>query len=52
MSTASAPHCQKAVNDDRTVSIMVTNRMSAQLCLDLNNKVNDPDASLVKFKAA
>jgi hypothetical protein len=43
MSTASAPCCQNAVNDDRTVS-MVTDRMFAQLCLDLNNEVNDLDA--------
>jgi hypothetical protein len=51
ISTALAPCCQKAVNDDRTVST-VTDRMFAQLCLDLNNKVNDPDALLEKFKAA
>jgi hypothetical protein len=41
ISTASAPRCQKAVNDDRTMST-VTDRMCAQLCLDLNNKVDDP----------
>jgi (p)ppGpp synthase/HD superfamily hydrolase len=51
MSTALAPCCQKVVNDDRTVS-MVTDGMFAQLCLDLNNKVDDPDALLAKFKAA
>jgi hypothetical protein len=45
MSTALAPCCQKAVNNDRTVST-VTDRMCAQLCLDLNNKVNDPEALL------
>jgi hypothetical protein len=51
MSTALAPHCQNQVNDDRTV-LTVKDRMFAQLCLDLNNKVNDPDALLAKSKAA
>jgi hypothetical protein len=51
ISTASAPRCQKVVNDDRTV-LTVTDRMFAQLCLDLNNKVDDPEALLAKFKAA
>jgi hypothetical protein len=49
ISTALAPHCQKAVNDDRTVST-VTDGMFAQLCLDLKNKVDDPDALLAKLK--
>jgi hypothetical protein len=31
---------------------MVTNRMFAQLCLDLNAKVDDPAALIVEFKAA
>jgi hypothetical protein len=41
------------VNDDATVST-VTNGigMFAQLCLDLNKKVNDPNALLAKCKAA
>jgi hypothetical protein len=39
------------VNDDRNV-LAVTDGMFAQLCLDLNNKVDDPDALLAKFKAA
>jgi hypothetical protein len=51
VSTASAPHCKNAVNDDRIV-LTVTDGMFAQLCLDLNNKADDPDALLAKFKAA
>jgi hypothetical protein len=51
ISTALAPCHQKVVNDDGTV-LTVTEGMFAQLCLDLNNKVNDPDALLAKFKAA
>jgi hypothetical protein len=39
------------VNDNTTVST-VTDGMFAQLCLDLNKKVNDPNALLAKFKAA
>jgi hypothetical protein len=50
ISTASAPCCQKAVNDDRTVSTVI-NRMFAQLCLDSNNKVDDPDTLLASFHA-
>jgi hypothetical protein len=51
ISNALAPWCQQVVNDARTVST-VTDAMFAQLCLDLNNKVDDPDALLAKFKAA
>jgi hypothetical protein len=51
LSTSLTPCQQKAVNDDRTV-LAVTNGMFAQLCLDLNAKVDEPDALLAKFKAA
>jgi hypothetical protein len=51
LSTSSTPCRHKAVNDDATVST-VTNGMFAQLCLDLNAKVDDPDALIAKFKAA
>jgi hypothetical protein len=51
MSTASEPCRQHAVNNNATVST-VTNGMLAQLCLDLNKKVNDLNALLAKFKAA
>jgi hypothetical protein len=49
--TALAPCHKYAVNDDGTV-LTVTDGMFAQLCLDFNNKVDDPDALLAKFKAA
>jgi hypothetical protein len=51
LSTSLTPRRQKAVNDDATIST-VTNGMFAQLCLDLNAKVDDPAALLAKFKAA
>jgi hypothetical protein len=37
---------------DSTSTVLVTNGKCAQLCLDLNKKVNDPNALLAKFKAA
>jgi hypothetical protein len=51
MSTGLAPCRQSAVNDDGTM-LTVTNGMIAQLCLDLNKKVENPNALLAKFKAA
>jgi hypothetical protein len=51
LSTSSTPRRQKTVNDDATISTD-TNRMFAQLCLDLTTKVDDPAALVAKFKAA
>jgi hypothetical protein len=50
LSTSLTPCQQKAANDHATVST-VTNGMFAQLCLDLNAKVDDPAALIVEFKA-
>jgi hypothetical protein len=50
-SNESAPRCQTAANDDRTVSTE-TNGMLAQLRLDLNEHPEDSSALVAKFKAA
>jgi hypothetical protein len=53
MSTTSEPCRQHAVNNNATVSTVTDGiGMFTQLCLDLNKKVNDPNALFVKFKAA
>jgi hypothetical protein len=51
LSTTSEPRRQQAVNDDLTVST-INNSMFAQLCLDINHQVNDPNTLVAKFKAA
>jgi hypothetical protein len=51
LSTSSTPRRQKAVNDDTTID-MVTDGLFAQLCLDLNAKVDEPAALIANFKAA
>jgi hypothetical protein len=51
LSTVLELHCQQAVNDNLTVST-IYNSMFAQLCIDLNQQVNDPNALVAKFKAA
>jgi hypothetical protein len=51
LSTASELHRQQAVNDNLMVST-INNGMFAQLCIDLNEQVYDPNALVVKFKAA
>jgi hypothetical protein len=49
--TTSEPRCQQAVNDNLSV-LAINNGMFAQLCIDLNKQVDDPNALVAKFKAA
>jgi hypothetical protein len=51
LSTMSEPHRQQAVNNNLTVST-INNGTFAQLCIDLNEQFDDPNALVAKFKAA
>jgi hypothetical protein len=51
LSTALEPCHQQAVNDNLWVST-INNGMFAPFCIDLNEQVDDPNALVVKFKAA
>jgi hypothetical protein len=51
MSTASKPRRQQAVHNDIMVST-INDGMFAQLCLDLNEKLDGPTPLVAKFKAA
>jgi predicted transcriptional regulator len=51
LSTMLEPCRQQAVNNNLTV-LTINNSMFAQLCLDLNHQVDDPNALVAKCKAA
>jgi hypothetical protein len=51
LSTALEPHRQRVVNNNLMV-LTINDGMFAQLCLDLNHQFDDPNALVVKFKAA